>query len=94
MWPYKKNEDLRLGTFLFGDVKLPKNANYGKYKYSGYGIQFDARGIFLLSNNLSEFGNHEIEFGAVMSSSMHVEKRKKIYQFLVKFQRKSQIILH
>ena len=38
MWPYKKNEDLRLGTFLFGDVKLPKNANYGKYKYSGYGI--------------------------------------------------------
>lgn len=89
LWSYKKNEDLTLRAFLFGGVKLPKNANYGKYKYSGYGIWFDARGSFLLSNDVSEFGNHEIKFGAAMSSSAHIEKRKKIFQFLVKFQRKS-----
>ena len=89
LWSCKKNEDLTLGIFLFGGVKLPKNANYGKYKHSRYGIWFDARGSFLLSNDVSEFGNHEIKFGAVMSSSVHIEKRKKIFQFLVKFQRKS-----
>ena len=31
---------------LFGAVKLTKNADIDKYKYSGYGIGFDGRGIF------------------------------------------------
>ena len=28
---------------LFGSVKLTKNADRDKYKYSGYGIGFDSR---------------------------------------------------
>ena len=32
---------------LFGHVNLTTNANPGKYKYSGYGIGFDAKGSFL-----------------------------------------------
>ena len=32
---------------LFVAVKLTKNADIGKYKYLGYGIEFDARGTFL-----------------------------------------------
>ena len=30
----------------FGAVKLTKNADFDKYKYSGYGIGFDRRGTF------------------------------------------------
>ena len=32
---------------LFGAAKLVKNVNIGKYKYSGYGIGFDTKGIFI-----------------------------------------------
>ena len=35
---------------LFGVVKLPKNADFGKYEYSGYSIGFDVRKSFLLSD--------------------------------------------
>ena len=31
------NTDLTLGNCLFGSVKLTKNADLDKYKYSGYG---------------------------------------------------------
>ena len=37
---------LTLGDFLFGIVKLTKNANPDKYGYSGYVIDFDARSNF------------------------------------------------
>ena len=32
--------------FLIGAVKATKNVDPDKYKYSGYGITFDARGSF------------------------------------------------
>ena len=35
-----------LENYLFGAVKLVKNADIDKYKYSGYGISFDRRGTF------------------------------------------------
>ena len=35
---------------LFGAVQLAKNANKDKYGYSGYGIGFDTRSSFSLSN--------------------------------------------
>ena len=31
---------------LFGAVKLTKNADINKYKYSGYGIGFDGHGFY------------------------------------------------
>ena len=34
------------GELLFGPVELTKNANPDKYKYSGYGIQFESRSNF------------------------------------------------
>ena len=33
---------------LFGAVKLTKNADKDKYKYSGYGIGFDSRSEFYM----------------------------------------------
>ena len=33
---------LQFGNSLFGAIKLTKNADFDKYKYSGYGIGFDA----------------------------------------------------
>ena len=34
---------------FFGSVKLNKNADIDKYKYSGYGIRFDKGGSFSFS---------------------------------------------
>ena len=34
------DQDFTLGYFLFGDVKLIKNTDPVKYRYSGYGIGF------------------------------------------------------
>ena len=37
------NKDFTLGIYLFGCVKLTKNADLDKYKYTGYSIGFDSR---------------------------------------------------
>ena len=44
-WLRKLKIDFTLNNCLFGSVKLTKNANLGKYKYSGY-IGFDSRSKF------------------------------------------------
>ena len=41
-----KQQWTTLGNSLFGIVKLVKNADIYKYKYSGYGIGFDVKGAF------------------------------------------------
>ena len=38
--------DPTLKNCLFGAVTLTKNADFEKYKYSGYGIEFDRRESF------------------------------------------------
>ena len=40
------NTDFTLVNCLFGSVKLTKNADLDKYKYSGYSIGFDSRSEF------------------------------------------------
>ena len=40
--------DPTLTNALFGAVKLAKNADIDKYKYSGYGIGFDGKGFFCI----------------------------------------------
>ena len=42
------NTDFTLGSCLFRSVKLTKNADLDKYKYSGYGTGFDSVQIFHL----------------------------------------------
>ena len=45
----KLNTDFTINNCLFGSVKLAKNADPDKYKYSGYGIGFDSRSEFLFT---------------------------------------------
>ena len=44
------NTDFILAKFLFGSVKLTKNADPEKYKYTGYSIGFDYRPEFSLTD--------------------------------------------
>ena len=43
-WSKDLETDFVLGNCLFGSVKLTKNVEPGKYKYSGYDIGFDCLG--------------------------------------------------
>ena len=69
------NENVSLENGLFGAVKLTKNADSSKYKYSVYGIGFDGHGTFLYPSG--GFGQNVIIFGADMSSSVHAHNEKK-----------------
>ena len=40
------NPDFTLENCLFGAVRITKNTDVNKYKYSGYGIGFDGKGVF------------------------------------------------
>ena len=60
---------------MSGTVTLTKNININKYGYSGYGIGFDRRSSF--SFPCGEFGQNIIIFGVDMSSSAHIDNKKK-----------------
>ena len=60
---------------MFGSVKLPKNADLDKYKYSGYGIGLDSRSEFAFTDE--SFGKNVIIFGADMNSSVHIDNKEK-----------------
>ena len=64
--------DPTLQNCFFGAVKLTKNGDIDKYKYSGYGIGLDSKGRFLHSNSL---GRYAIIFGADMSISTHTNNK-------------------
>ena len=65
-----------LENCVFGAVKLTKNPDFDKYKYSGYGMGFDRRGQFSFG---SRFGQNVIILGADMSSSVHAKNKTKKY---------------
>ena len=67
------NIGVTLHNCLFGVVKLTKNADIDKYKYSGYGIGFDSRGSF--THPSGGYGRNVIIFGADLSSSKHVNNK-------------------
>ena len=51
------NFDFALENCLFSAVKLIKNVDIDKYKYSEYGIAFHSRGTFLFpSGKFAQFG--------------------------------------
>ena len=57
---------------LFG---ITKNADIEKYKYSGYGTGFDRRSSFSFPSG--GFGQNVLIFGADMSTSIHIDNKKK-----------------
>ena len=69
------NTDFALCICLFGSVKLTKNADLDKCKYTGYGIGFDSCSDFLFTDG--SYGKNVIIFGADMSSSVHVDNKGK-----------------
>ena len=66
---------LTLENCLFGAVSLTKNADIDKYKYSGYGIGFDRHGSFSFPG--IGLGRNKIVFEVDMSSSVHIDNKKK-----------------
>ena len=62
---------------------LSKSADFDKYKYSGYNIIVDARRSLSLSIG-SRFSKNVLIFVADMSSSGHVDNKKKMSQFLIR----------
>ena len=69
------DNDPTLKNCLFGAVTLTKNADIEKYGYSGYGIGFDRRSSFSFPGG--GFGQNVLIFGVDMSSSAHIDNKKK-----------------
>ena len=69
------NSDFILGNCLFGSVKLTKNADPDKYKYTGYSIGFDSRSEFLFTDG--SYGKNGIIFWADMVSAVRVDNEGK-----------------
>ena len=69
------DNDPTLNNCLFGAVSLTKNADIGMYKYCGYGIGFDRRSASSFPGG--GFGQNVLIFGADMSSSAHIDNKKK-----------------
>ena len=67
--------DPTLKNSLFGAVTLTKNVEIEKYKYSGYGIGFDRRSSFSFPGG--GFAQNVLIFGVDMSSSPHLDNKKK-----------------
>ena len=68
------NNDPSLKNCLFGAVTLTKNTDIEKYGYSGYGIGFD-RSSFTFPGG--GFSQNVLIFGVDMSSSAHIDNKKK-----------------
>ena len=80
------NSDSTLENCLFGAVSLTKNTNIGRYKYSGYGIEFDRHGSY--SYPSGETGRNVITFGVDMSSATRFITGKKKFLYSEKAQHK------
>ena len=60
---------------LFGAVTLTKNSDIEKYKYSGFGVGFDRKSSFSFPSG--GFPQNVLIFGVDMSSSTHIDNKKK-----------------
>ena len=67
--------DPTLKNCLFGAVTLTKNADIESYKCFGYGIGFDRGSSFSFTGG--GFGQNVLIFGADMSTSIHIDNKKK-----------------
>ena len=75
-----KNHDIQifptLENCLFVAVNLTTNADFDKYKYFRYGIEFDGHGFF--SHPSGRTGRNVIVFEVDISSSTKIDNQKKI----------------
>ena len=69
------SDDPTLKNCLFGAVTSTKNVNFERYEYSGYEVGFDRRSSFSFPGD--GFGKNVLIFGADMSSSAHIDTKKK-----------------
>ena len=69
------NSNTSIKKCLFGAITLTKNADIEKYGYSGFGIGFDRRSSFSFPGG--GFGQNVLIFGVDISSSAHVNNKKK-----------------
>ena len=69
------DSDPTVKSCSFGAVTLTKNADIDKYRYSGYGIASDRKTAFSFPG--TGFGENVLTFGADMTSSAHIDNRKK-----------------
>ena len=69
------DSDPTIKNCLFGEVTLTKNPDIEKYKYSGYGTGYDRRSSFSFPSG--GFGQNVLIFGADMSTSTHIDNKKK-----------------
>ena len=74
-WSRDLSTDFTLKDCLFGSIKLTKNADPDKYKYNGYGIEFDLRSESSLPDG--SLSTNVTNFGVDMSSSVHIDSKKK-----------------
>ena len=80
------NTDPTLKNCLFDAITLKKNTDFEKYGYSGFGIRFDRRSSFSFPG--VGFGQNILIFGVDMSSSCHIDNKKKDILVLGKDQHK------
>ena len=71
----------KLENCFSGAVNSTKYVDIDGFKYSGCGIRFDGKGEFSFGNG---FGKNCIIFGVDMSSSVHVDNKKKYILILDK----------
>ena len=71
--------DPMLKKSWFGAVTLTKNADIDKYGCSGYGTGFDRGSSFTFPGG--GLGQKVIIFGADMSSSVHVDNKKRHFNY-------------
>ena len=69
------DSDSTIKSFLFGAVTLTENADIENYKYSAYGIGFERKSSFSFTGG--EFGQNVLIFGVDMSTSIHIDNKKK-----------------
>ena len=60
---------------MIGSVKLTKNADLDKCKYTGYSIGSDSRSEFSFTDG--SVGKNVIIFGADMSTYVHIDNKNK-----------------
>ena len=74
-WSRDLISDCTLKDCLFRDVKLLKNTDPGKYRYSDSGAGFDSRSEFSLPDGI--LGKNVIIFGVDTISSVHIDNKRK-----------------
>ena len=79
---YEINKSINISNYptlencLFGAVRLTKNADIDKYKYSVNGIGFDRKEFFSIGDKV---GRNVTIFGVDMGSSPHTDNKKKVF---------------